>query len=739
MDEYNIDNDLIEYILTLLNIPEKIENSNETGSDCLLDSQYIRTAQGALDFMDEMPGGFLIYHADGNEQIVYANKALREIFGCENLTEFQELTGNSFKGVVHPDDLEEVERGIEEQIFVNKYDLDYVEYRIIRKDGSIRRIENYGRFVKNKIIGNIFYAFLGDATEKINRRTDEMTALINENKEKEQKIKIITEKYNDEREKIDQEHLRHFVVIEGLSINYESILYVDLETNQVFPYRLSSRTKLQFDNEFKEIDYQFYLSNYIGTWVYSEDRELVAEKTSVDYMRKQLSENQTYYINYRVCQSEKIKYLQLRIVNVGNEKNISKIVMGYKNIDEEILKEIQQKKTLEDALNNAKISNIAKDVFLANMSHDMRTPLNAIFGFTELAKNNIEDMENVKKYLQKINTSSRQLLELIDNVLEISKTEAREIIITECSFNLCDTIREVYDYFRIAADEKNINFSLNTDSINHCNIFADKDKVKQFLTHLTSNAIKYTNPGESVEIIAAEIRELSDDYSIYKFIVKDSGIGMSQDFLQRVFDPFEREKNTTFSGVLGIGLGLTITKNIIEMMGGNIKAESVYGEGSTFTVEIGFKVQEKRNNYSFDIEHIIDNMSNNRILLVDDNEINLEIETEILKELGFDIETAENGKIAVEKIKGSSADKYALILMDIQMPVMNGHEAARAIRNLDDPVLANIPIIALSANAFESDKRMSLESGMNEHLTKPINVPLLMETIVKTITHKDNT
>ena len=731
-----MDNGLIEHLLTLLDIPENIENSHEKEPDCLLDSQHIKIAQEIMNFMDKMPGGFLIYHADEDEQIIYVNKALLEIFGCESLSEFQELTGNSFKGIVHPDDLDEVELSIREQIFVSQYDLDYVEYRIIRKDGTIRWLEDYGHYVQSKSAGNIFYVFLSDATEKINRQASKIAALISEKKEKEEKIKTIMEDFEKERKKINQEHLRRFEVIEGLSVNYESILLVDLDLNQVIPYRLSSRTKLQFDDKFQEREFQWYSSDYINTWVYSEDREFLAKETSPDYIREKLSDSKTYYVNYRICQNGETKYLQLRIVNVGDKNHISQIVMGYKNIDEEILREIEQKKTLEEALGNAKLSNVAKNTFLANMSHDMRTPLNAIFGYTNLAKTNINNTEAVKSYLDKINVSSRQLLELIGNVLEISKMESQDMSITESECNLCDIVHDVYNSFFPQASEKGVNFTLNYSSLKHYEIYADKDKIKQFLAHLTNNAIKYTNPDGMVEISIIEQEALSQDYSVFKFIIKDTGIGISSDFLENVFNPFEREKNTTLSGVYGTGLGLTITKNIVEMMGGNIKAESIPGKGSTFTATFSFRIQNYSDSAFDNIDNIINNMPNKKILLVDDNEINLEIETEILKELGFDIETAENGSIALEKVKNSSADYYALVLMDIQMPVMDGHESTRAIRKLDDPELANIPIIALSANAFESDKQMSLKSGMNAHLTKPIDIPVLLKTIAKAIRYK---
>ena len=215
--------------------------------------------------------------------------------------------------------------------------------------------------------------------------------------------------------------------------------------------------------------------------------------------------------------------------------------------------------------------------------------------------------------------------------------------------------------------------------------------------------------------------------------MEDTGIGIGQDFLAHIFEPFEREKNTTFSGVPGTGLGLTIAKNIIEMMGGKIEVHSVVGEGSQFTVTLRLRIQNRPLPFAIDSEDTLSKLMEQTILLVEDNEINLEIETEILQGIGFQVETATNGSIAIDKIASSMPGEFALILMDIQMPIMDGRQAAKAIRKLKNPALARIPIIALSADAFESDKRKSIESGMDAHLTKPIDVPLLLETIVKTV------
>lgn len=745
MNEYSTDHNLIEYMLTLLNISDNYTiDINHLREKCgqaqspSLDSNNIKTACEIIDFMDKMPGGFLIYHADGDEQIIYANKALLRIFHCDTMKEFQELTGNSFQGIVHPDDLDAVEQSIKSQIASSQYDLDYVEYRIIRKDGAIRWIEDYGHFTHSPSVGNIFYVFLSDATEKKNRQLIEKAAIINEKKENEKRLQNLIEEYDKERKLINQEHLRRLEVIEGLSINYESILYADLDKNKILPYRLSSRTEHQFEKKLQAREYLWYASDYVNTWVHPEDREIVIKATAPKYIREKLSYNKTFYINYRILKGVETQFIQLRIVNVGSKEHISQIVMGYRRVDEEILREMEQKQILEEALNNAKLANIAKNTFLSNMSHDMRTPLNAIFGYTALAKNQVYGDGLVQSYLDKIETSGRELLDLIEKVLEISWMESNDIRITETECNLSDIMQDVHKIMLPQASEKNITFSLHSTDLKHSDVYSDQDKLRQLLLYLVNNAVKYTKAGGRVDIIAAESVDLSSEYAIYQFKVIDTGIGISKDFLTHIFEPFEREKNTTSSGIHGIGLGLTIAKNIAEIMGGTIDASSTVGKGSTFTVTLRLRIQSHPRLFSTGSEGFITNLLDKKILLVEDNEINLEIETEILQELGFLIDTATDGSIAVEKIKNSKPGDYSLILMDIQMPVMDGREATKLIRRLDDPTLSQIPIIALSANAFESDKRLSIESGMNAHLTKPIDIPILLETIAKTIqAHED--
>ena len=742
MDNQHIGHNLIEDILTLLTLPEnneldlvsliakKQQNESISGN--------METVLEMINFMDEMPGGFLIYYAEHDEKIIYANKALLRIFQCNSFQDFQELTGNSFRGIVHPEDLDRVEMSIWEQIAASQYDFDYVEYRIIRKDGSIGWVEDYGHFVKSDSAGGIFYVFIGDATEKHNRQQKERNALLNAQKLEAEKLQNIIATYDKEKKLINQEHLRRLEVIEGLSVNYDIILYTDLDTDKVLPYRLNNRIEQQFNYEHNPCDFVEFVSGYINTWVHPDDRQRVLNAISTDNIREKLSDNKTFDINYRICEEDMIQFLQLRFIDVGDGNHISQVVIGSRRIDEEILQEMEQKQILEDALNRANVAIEAKNTFLSNMSHDMRTPLNAIFGFTTLAKSNIGNQQLTRRYLERIEDSSHQLLDLIEKVLEIARTESEDAHFTETKCNLEEVAREVYNSLRPKANDKNLSFSLECTDLKHPNVYSNPEKLRQLIKYLTSNAIKYNKINGKVNLILRESEEISEEYSLYQIVVQDNGIGISKDFLEHIFEPFEREKNTTHSQVLGVGLGLTIAKNIANRMDGDIDVSSTQGEGSTFTATLRLRKQTDFCTDENQSDNPYVNLPGKRILLVEDNEINLEIETEILQGIGFIIETAIDGSIAVDKLKHSEPGYFSLVLMDIQMPVMNGYEASKAIRKLEEPALAQIPIIALSANAFESDKQMSLESGMNEHLTKPIDIPLLLNTISHIFTGAGN-
>lgn len=734
------DYNLIESLLTLLSIskdssadPDGLTASAPQTKDAASQSLYNFQAIIELkNFVDQMPGGFFIYRADESEEILYANKSLLRMFQCDTLKEFRQLTGNSFKGIVYHEDLEEVEQSIKEQIAQSQYDLDYVEYRIVQKNGTMRWIEDYGHFVHSSM-GDVFYVFIGDATKKRERLLAERNALLDENIRKEQKLQSRIEKYDKTLKLINQEYLRRLEVIEGLSANYDSILYIDLDQNKVLPYRLGNQAKRQFENQFLPKDFTWYVSDYIQTWVHPDDKELLLKLTDPAYIRRELSVCKTYYANYRIINHNEIQYLQLRIVNVSPKEPVSQVVLGYQRVDEEIRHQMEQKQILEEALHNANLSIVARNAFLSNMSHDMRTPLNAILGLASLAKNQLKDQapdqEKLSGYFDKIETAGTQLLKLVEETLELAQAESAQTRVVETPFDLHDVLREIRNTFLPRAESKNIAFSLNTAGLEHFHVCSDKEKLKQLLTHIIGNAIKYTPENGRVTLTAMETENSSSEYTACRFIIEDNGIGIAKEFIDHIFEPFAREKNTTFSGIHGTGLGLTIAKNIARILGGDIEVSSIPGEGSRFTVTLGLRIPDLASCPHHIPKEVSKPLHTPRILIVEDNEINLEIETEMLKSSGFDVDTAMDGSAAFDKVRNSLPGDYDLILMDIQMPVMDGRTAAKAIRSLLNPGLSQIPIIALSADAFEKDKQKSIECGMNAHLTKPVNLALLLDAI----------
>ena len=658
------------------------------------------TGEDYITLTNRMPGGFFIYHADHEGKLIYANQTMLHIFNCSTMEEFRELTGNSFKGIVHPDDLESVEQSIQKQIHRNTGDLDYVEYRIIQKGGGIRWLEDYGYFSKDDHGKDIFYVFVVDITER-------------------KQLQL-------------EEQVRRLDMIEGLSIDYESIFYADLDTDKIQAYRISPRFAKKFKDNYTICTFQGFDTEYIQTWVLPEDRHIVKQATQPDYIRSRLAEHQFFHVNYRVVQHGKTKYLQLRIVNVGASDRISQIVIGYRSVDEEIISEMEQKKALADALTLAQSSNIAKNAFLSNMSHDIRTPMNAIVGFSALAKKYINDTQKVKNYLDMIETSSDHLLHLINNVLEISSIEAGKIHMEEDECNLLEILQQVQAAILPRAGAKSIAFSLNISGLKHYTVYTDRRRLGEIILRLTNNAVKYTESRGWIKLTVIELEKEEPEHCTYQFSVEDNGVGIGETFLKHIFEPFERQQNTTFSGVHGTGLGLTITKKYVDMMGGTIDIKSNVGLGSIFTVTLRLRTRSHQAKPFLRAKPVpIPSTSPRKILLVEDNKLNLEIEVELLQDMGFLVDTATDGSIAVEKIQNSQPGDYSLILMDIQMPIMDGYRATMAIRQLENPALASIPIVALSANTLEEDRIRSMECGMNAHLAKPVNMPQLMEMIEK--------
>lgn len=380
----------------------------------------------------------------------------------------------------------------------------------------------------------------------------------------------------------------------------------------------------------------------------------------------------------------------------------------------------------------------AKNDFLDKMSHDIRTPLNAIVGMLELAMGSVDSREMLLDCLKKAKVSSEYLVSIINDVLDMSKIERGKMTIAHRQFSMTELLDHIVQMETIPAGDKGLDFSLEVKTPVDTDYMGDPVRLRQCLVNLISNAIKFTAKGGQVELIYESL-PMDDGHELARFTVRDTGIGMSEEFLGRMFNPFEQEYSSRTSTYVGSGLGLSIVKNLAELMGGTVDVTSSLGQGSTFTLSIPLETAEKMVAASIEKpdEGLLGLLKGRRVLLVEDNEINREIGELILKRLGLLVDMAVNGQEAVEKMGHAPKDYYSIILMDIQMPVMNGLEAAKRIRALDHPDGRDIPIIALSANAFDEDSRRSMEAGMQAHLAKPIDMVELKKVLKKYIMSGD--
>lgn len=528
------------------------------------------------DLLSEMPGGFFVYHADGDEELIYANDACFRIFGCETLEQFKELTGFTFPGMVHKDDIDDIEASIAEQIANDIYNMDNVEYRIVTYDGSVRWVEDFGHYVQLES-GSYFYVFINDATDKLLARMEELERINAQ----------LNEAYSREKE-------------------HRRLLYV--------------------------------------------------------------------------------------------------------------------------ALQQANTANIAKTTFLNNMSHDIRTLLNAVTGYSLLISDHLDDANRIERYAHKINDASAQLLDVVAETLEVSRYEAGRMQLVEDDCSLKKIAQGVKERYLPKAVKKEIDLCCDCSTIVHDEVFTDEQRIKQIMEQLVDNAVKYTPAGGSVELRLEELAARTDDYGRYRISITDSGDGMHQEFVEHMFDPFARELNTTQSGIAGTGLGLTIVKHSVDLLSGSLDVDTEDGKGTSISITFSAKysVLPEKPALTLPESLALEDLS---VLLVEDNELNREIATCMLQDNGVKVSCAVDGREAVEAIRNSKPGDIDIVLMDLQLPLMNGYEAAQAIRALEDELLANIPIIAVTSDAFPEDRKRVLSAGMNAHIAKPLIIDNLREAI----------
>ena len=438
---------------------------------------------------------------------------------------------------------------------------------------------------------------------------------------------------------------------------------------------------------------------------------------------------------YRKAQSERAHTLQL-------QENLE-IIQQQK---EEL--RLKQEELVE-AKNRAEQSSKAKTTFLFNISHDIRTPMNAITGYVNLSKqmhktcetctlNHCpEDIPNrMYDFLKKIDASSQHLLSLINDVLEMSRIENGKMELENAPSNLQKIFADVQDMFATQMQTKKINFTVDTSKIKNKFVICDENRLNRVLLNLISNAYKFTPEGGKISVTLAQINNGENNFGAYELRVKDTGIGMSEEFAAKVFEAFERERTSTVSKIQGTGLGMAITKTIVDLMHGDIKVVTKLNHGTEFIINVQYELTDEIVDEEEKVSADEVDFNGKKLLLVEDIEVNREIALMILEEVGFKVDYAVNGKDAVEKVANSKPGDFDAVLMDIQMPIMNGYEATAAIRELENPALANIPIIAMTANAFSEDVERAKAAGMNDHVAKPLDVPKMMETLQHVLSQK---
>jgi len=781
-----------------------------------------------------MDCGIMCHSLDGS-RILSVNRAALEILGFASAEEMSRAGFDTIASSVMKEDREKLIACIHS--LKNPGDSVSVEYRVLHDDGNILHVMGNVRLMEEN--GERFYQrFLLDCTAQKQREQEEQL----------------------------RKDRRHQELVQALSTDYNLVCYFDLDNGMGNALRTHDCPYGVLEQLFAgKLAMTESMERYCQTCVHPDDRDLLRQVFTGDALRDEIVQRGICYLNYRTVCNGETRYFQMKAVPIGDWKCSRGVVIGFRCVDDETRAEMEKKSLLEDALAQANRASKAKSVFLSNMSHDIRTPMNAIIGFTALASTHIDNREQVESYLKKIMTSGNHLLSLINDVLDMSRIESGKMYLDEKPCSLPDILHGLRSIVQADVHAKQLELYMDAVDVTHEDILCDRLRLNQVLLNLLSNAIKYTPAGGVVSIRVTEKPSAPAGCASYEFCVKDTGIGMSEEFVAHIFEPFERERNSTTSGIQGTGLGMAITKNIVDMMNGSIQVQSRQGAGTEFSVDLTFRLSSEEREPTtipalsgcralvvdddfnscdsvscmlqqigmraewtlsgkeavlrtrqavmrgdqycvYIIDWLLPDMNgievarrirkecggkvpiivltaydwadieeeareagvtafcgkplflselrdcllsivnkekrpeedgeadsqpaaHGRILLAEDNELNQEIAQAILEEAGFTVDIAGDGKAALEMLKRSQPGYYQLALMDIQMPIMNGYEATRAIRSLEDPGLASIPILAMTANAFEEDKQEAAKCGMNGHISKPIDIEKLLETL----------
>ena len=516
--------------------------------------------------------------------------------------------------------------------------------------------------------------------------------------------------------------------LNALSTAYYHVSSLDLKTKKIELVKRSRKIDMDIQGNVADWDTQFevikgiiaeqFVQKYIDFFDVQTMAARLHNKKSMSYEFKK--KNGAWFLSMVVPQ------------NYDEDGNVTSVLIANRDVTEEKLRELKQEEELQEAKAKAENASEAKSSFLFNMSHDIRTPMNAIIGYAELASRHLNDAEKLNRYLETIQVCGKQLLSLLGNVLNLARIENNKVEMEYTVSNVHENIGNCVAMFQQQTENKNQTLSLE-EHIIYPYVYMDAPHVSEICLNILSNAVKYTNAGGMISCNVTQTSCEKEGWCNMVITISDNGIGMSEEFQKHIFENFERERNTTACRIDGNGIGMGITKKLVDLMHGTIEVKSKQGEGSIFIVTIPCRKASEENALVKKDTHLQNHgcLKGSRILLAEDNEINAEVATELLKEEGCIAEVANDGVACIDMIEKADAGYYKMILMDIQMPVMNGYDATIAIRNLNDPKKARIPIIAMTANAFAEDAKKALSAGMNDHVAKPIDMNILVPAMMK--------
>ncbi len=546
------------------------------------------------------------------------------------------------------------------------------------------------------------------------------------------------------------ENQRRMGIISGLTNEYETLYLADLFHDRYSIYRFNEAIMEKHKPVFVD-SYAESIRLFAESAVYEHDREKFISNLSQEHIQSELKDKEYSSFSFRVGEPSDQRFYRAKISRVAFIDGIpSECVIGFSNIQQEVEEEMRQKTLLEDALEQARHAVVAKSAFLSNMSHDIRTPMNAIVGYTNIAAEHLDEPERVRKLLNNIVTSSNHLLQLINNALDVSRIESGRMKLIERRHRLSDIVEGVSTIIESEVQKKDIQYTAEIDEALCDEVYCDRLRVTQLILNLLSNAVKYTHDHGIVTLRLRNLGGAGQGYQNVEITVSDNGVGIGKQFIDRLFEPFERENTSTISQLPGSGLGLSICKGIVDSMGGTINVRSQKNVGTVFTVKFFLRLQDQSETASVNTSKTLEalrgktkldpellqigifkpseekkagvtrSLEGLRALLVEDNVLNREIADELLKECGLQVEFAGNGQVALDRISDRNPGYYDIVFMDVQMPVMDGLEATRQIRKLSDPKNAEVPVIAMTANAFNEDMQNAQEAGMNAYICKPL-------------------